>query len=260
MNQITEQLSAYLGVPCTFFPPAKDDKAILDAYFAAKERGSREGFVPMLIEAGEGSAETLVEQLYFNVDSGWKGGKLEREAVEAHRREVLAQPLKNGRELLAGMQKQWAEEAAEDGYQWPDEDTLGDFSEESGEGTDSFSGIWGYGRPRMTVPVILAEIPVQNPWEVFAYLPFGGWNECPDTPELMAAAKYWYEEYSAVPAVMTHDVLEFSVPRPVSRERAKELAMEQYAFAPDIVDQGCERVSVLANILACSTVWFFWWD
>ena len=112
----------------------------------------------------------------------------------------------------------------------------------------------------MTVPVVLAEIPVQNPWEIFAYLPFGGWNECPDTPDLMAAAKYWYEEYGAVPAVMTHDVLEFSVPKPVSWEQAKKLAVEQYTFAPDIVDQGCERVSVLANILMDSTVWFFWWD
>ena len=29
-----------------------------------------------------------------------------------------------------------------------------------------------------------------SPWEIFAYLPFGNWNECPDTPELMAVAKY----------------------------------------------------------------------
>ena len=38
-------------------------------------------------------------------------------------------------------------------------------------------------------PLILAKIPVKNPWEVFAYLPFGGWNECPDTAELMAIAR-----------------------------------------------------------------------
>ena len=38
----------------------------------------------------------------------------------------------------------------------------------------------------MTYPLILAKIPVKNPWEIFAYLPFGNWNECPNTPELMA--------------------------------------------------------------------------
>ena len=32
----------------------------------------------------------------------------------------------------------------------------------------------------MTYPLILAKIPVKNPWEIFAYLPFGNWNECPD--------------------------------------------------------------------------------
>ena len=52
----------------------------------------------------------------------------------------------------------------------------------------------------MTYPLILAKIPVKNPWEIFAYLPFGNWNDCPDTPDLMAAAKYWFEQYGAVPA------------------------------------------------------------
>ena len=78
----------------------------------------------------------------------------------------------------------------------------------------------------------------RNPWEVFAYLPFGGWNECPDTPELMAVTKYWFEQYGARPAVITHDVLELTVPAPVPKERAMELAQEQYAFCPDVVDQG----------------------
>ena len=42
----------------------------------------------------------------------------------------------------------------------------------------------------MTYPLILAKIPVKNPWEIVAYLPFGNWNECPDTPELMACLFY----------------------------------------------------------------------
>ena len=29
---------------------------------------------------------------------------------------------------------------------------------------------------RQTYPLILAKIPVKNPWEIFAYLPFGNWN------------------------------------------------------------------------------------
>ena len=36
---------------------------------------------------------------------------------------------------------------------------------------------------------------------------------------------------------MTHDELEFLLPVPVSKEKAMELAAEQYGFCPDIVDQ-----------------------
>ena len=111
----------------------------------------------------------------------------------------------------------------------------------------------------MTYPLILAKIPVKNPWEIFAYLPFGKWNECPDTLELMAAAKYWFEKYGAVPAVMSHDELEFNLPEPAGKEDVMELAAEQYGFCPDM-DQNFEQIGALADTLWQSTVWYFWWD
>ncbi len=116
-----------------------------------------------------------------------------------------------------------------------DTEVLGEMA--GGGVNDRFLGYWDY-ETRKTMPLILAHIPVKHPWEVFAYLPFGGWNECPDTDELMAVTKYWFEQYGAVPAVMTHDVLEFDLPAPVPQERAMEVAQEQYAFCPDVVDQG----------------------
>ena len=129
---------------------------------------------------------------------------------------------------------------------------------EGGEAIDHFLGISDF--HGKTIPLVLAEIPVQHPWEVFAYVPFGGWNECPSSQEHMAAAKYWYEKFGAVPAVITRDVLEYDLPVPVKREEAMALALEQYAFCPDIVDQGCQSVGYLADTLAMSTKWYFWWD
>ena len=79
---------------------------------------------------------------------------------------------------------------------------------EGGYDNDRFSCYWD-SDSHMTYPLILAKIPVKNPWEIFAYLPFGNWNECPDTPELMAVAKYWFEQHGAIPAAMSHDELEF---------------------------------------------------
>lgn len=72
----------------------------------------------------------------------------------------------------------------------------------------------------MTHPLILARIPVTEPWKIFAYLPFGNWNDCPANPELMAISKYWYEEYGAVPGTFTSDQLEYELPAPVPEDRA----------------------------------------
>jgi hypothetical protein len=124
-----------------------------------------------------------------------------------------------------------------------------------------FIGYWNY-ETQKTQPMILVKIPVQHPWEVFAYLPFGGWNDCPDTAALMAVSKYWHEQNGAAPAVLTYDTLEYSVPAPVSEESARELAKEQYAFCADIVEQGASGMTVgkLAADLKIATGWYFWWD
>ena len=37
----------------------------------------------------------------------------------------------------------------------------------------------------------------------------GGYNECPFPAEQVAVAKYWYEKYGAVPAVITHETIVF---------------------------------------------------
>lgn len=124
----------------------------------------------------------------------------------------------------------------------------------------TFSSYISYDGVNSTATVLLAEIPVANPWEIFAWLPFGGWNECPNTEDLMAVSKYWFEAYGAVPATINHDVLEYMVPEPVSKKKAEKLAWEMMAFCPDTVLQGAGDVEILADELTESTVWYFWWD
>lgn len=78
----------------------------------------------------------------------------------------------------------------------------------------------------------------------------------------MAAAKYWFKPHTAVSAATSHGELEFALPCPVSTEKAMEVALEQYGFCPDIVDQEPEDATVgaLADALRQSAVWYFWWD
>lgn len=135
-----------------------------------------------------------------------------------------------------------------------------DIDEEPEGGFDNnrYSSYWNTDT-NMTHPLILARIPVTEPWKIFAYLPFGNWNDCPANPELMAISKYWYEEYGAVPGTFTSDQLEYELPAPVPEDRAMEAAIQQYAFCPDM-DQSCDGIGSLADTLRQSRIWYFWWD
>ena len=255
-SKVAQAIMEYLDCECTYFPSMKDDDPIMAAYSYARRLGVREGFLPVLVKPDE----TLLECLVMNADPENEADcyEFDLKTVEEYRKKMLSAPAKDGKAILEALTGQRREEAEDDDMDWAEE-VLGEM--EGGYDNDRFSCYWG-SDSHMTYPLILAKIPVKNPWEIFAYLPFGNWNECPDTPELMAAAKYWFEQYGAIPAAMSHDELEFLLPDPVSKEKAMEVATEQYGLCPDIVDQEQDDPTVgnLADVLRQSTVWYFWWD
>ena len=112
-----------------------------------------------------------------------------------------------------------------------------------------------------TYELLFAKIPTSKPWEVFAWIPFGGWNECPKPKEMMAAAKYWYDEFGAVPGLITQNTLEMYLPKPINNiDVALKIAEQHYGFCRDIVDEDCSSIKSLADKINKSTVWYFWWD
>ena len=253
---LAEAMMKYLNCECTYFPSMKDDDPIMLAYNYAKRESVKEGFVPVLIKADD---EILWECLIMNSDPDSDGEDdytFAPDKVAEYRKKMLSAPVKNSKAVLEELIGQRKEEAEDDDMDW-DEEILGEM--EGGYDNRRFSSYWNSDN-NMTYPLILAKIPVKNPWEIFAYLPFGGWNECPDTPELMAVAKYWFEQHGAVPAAMSHDELEFLLPAPVSEKEAIDVAVELYGFCPDVIDQGPEDATVgaLADVLRQSTVWYFW--
>ena len=253
-SETAEALMAYLDCECTYFPSMADDDPIMCAYEYAGKNAAHEGFVPMLIAVDE----TLWECLMLNSDPAHEGDDdhaFDPDAVAAYRQSQLAAPLPDGRMVLEDGLAERRAEAEDDSMDW-DTEVVG--SMEGGFNNHRFSGYWN-SSTGMTHPVILARIPVRHPWEVFAHLPFGNWNDCPDTPQLMAVARYWFEKFGAVPAVMTHDELDFALPKPIGRELAVQTALEQYAFCPDM-DQNHESVGALADTLRQSKIWYFWWD
>ena len=256
-SEVAQAIMEYLDCECTYFPSMADDDPIMSAYSYARRDAAHEGFVPVLIRADD---ETLLECLVMNADPEHDADcyEFDLKTVTEYRKKMLSAPIKDGKAVLEALTGQRKEEAEDDDMDW-EEEVLGEM--EGGYDNDRFSCYWD-SDSHMTYPLILAKIPVKNPWEIFAYLPFGNWNECPDTPDLMAVARYWFEQYGAIPAAMSHDELEFDLPAPVSQEKAMEVATEQYGFCPDIVDQEQDEPTVgnLADVLRQSTVWYLWWD
>lgn len=253
-SDLAKAIMEYLDCECQYFPSMKDDDPIMSAYRYARRLGVREGYVPVLVKVDE----ILWECLILNSDPDNDGSEdytFDREKVRTYRMSMLSASVGGGRDILESLVRQRRLEAEDDDMDW-DEEIVGNV--QGGEGRDRLASYWNY-ETQMTDPMILAKIPVRNPWEIFAYLPFGNWNECPDTPELMATAKYWFERYDAVPAAMSHDELEFILPEPITEEDALDVAVEQYGLCPDM-DQNHGTMGHLADELRQSTVWYFWWD
>ena len=256
LSELAEALMEYLDCECTYFPSMKDDDPIMSAYSYARRDAAHEGFVPVLIRADD---ETLWECLILNSDPDSDGGDnytFDPDKVAEYRKKMLSAPVKDGKAVMEELIGQRKEEAEDDDMDW-DEEILGEM--EGGYENNRISCYWDSDTD-MTHPLILAKIPVKNPWEIFAYLPFGNWNDCPDTPQLMAAAKYWFEQYGAVPAAMSHDELEFLLPAPVPKEKSMDAAVELYGFCPDLDQNEDGSIGSLADALWQSTVWYFWWD
>lgn len=222
------------------FEKGTDPALVEQAYKAAFEAGRTGGFWPAILSLDEYAVEWLSEVA----------------GDEEERKKLIAGCQDNGKEILDERFAGYMEEQGED--------ELNDFIGEETEGDvdDSFISYCSFADGMLEADTLLLGIPVKDPWEIIAYLPMGGWNECPAPDEMMAICKYWYERYQAVPAAFTHDVMEFYAPLGLNGVDSIEAAKEHYAFCTDRIDQGTRTytVSELAAGLEGSSVWYFWWD
>lgn len=110
--------------------------------------------------------------------------------------------------------------------------------------------------------MLLLQIPTDDPADIPAYLPFGGWNDCPNAETQLAFTHYWREKYGAIPAALDNaDCLEFLVERPVADPlEAKKVAVEQFAFCSDLPFQVFEDFEQLTEFIHQSRQWYFRWD
>lgn len=98
------------------------------------------------------------------------------------------------------------------------------------------------------------EVPELMGWE-------GALNYAISGAEHSAVLKSWHRRYGAELMALTFDTVELSVPNPpTDASEVAAVASEQVAYCPDVVFQGAESVTALAEQQVYSDTWSFWWD
>lgn len=244
-KELVEKFKKLIDCPCRFYGTDSSDELLKD-YNESLERAKREGFIPFIIFVDD----NLLMDIMFEFDHECDD-EIDIEKIRTMRKELIANASSyEGKRWLDQTLKEYQDDSEH--YQ----EILGSPSDE------------GYEIPELYLessneeyPALLAEVPVSAPWQIFAWFPFGNWNGCPDKKALVNVGRYWFEQHGAVPAFITHDTLEMTVPQPVSDAQSLYLAKEQYAYCLDQVEQtGLQTIHALADSLRTSTVWHFWWD
>lgn len=106
----------------------------------------------------------------------------------------------------------------------------------------------------------LVSIPDDSPYNVFAYLPFGGFNGCPGNAQLLAVFKYWYEEYGIVPAAITYDSVQITFTKTLSKQEVNLLAEEILLLNIEVQSMEYPTKEDLVKGLKHSSYWLFWWN
>ncbi|MFF2448240.1 DUF4253 domain-containing protein [Neobacillus sp. NPDC058068] len=232
-----EEIIAKLGCDCSIIEE-NDVEGVMTMYHQALIEGKKDGYTPLIIIPSEMMLEivdTEMDNEYSNDD---------RETIIAKAEDI------DVKELLKRLLDEVMPMEDDEDY-----DITGEFSAK--EQTNFFLSI----EEVINEKIILAKIPTDKPWEVAAWVPMGGFNECPLPEEQVAVFKYWYEKYGATPALITPDVWELFVGNPPkTQEESELLAWEQFGFCGDIVWQGVGTVNSLSGTLINSSVWYFWWD
>ena len=195
-----EKFKKVIECPYRYYDTVSSDKLLKD-YNESLERGKIEGFIPIIIDVND----ALLMDIEFN-----------HKYIEK----------------IRTMRKELIDNASSyEGKRWLDE-TLKEYQEDS-EHYQKILGIpsdKGYEIQKLALEekyVLLAEVPVSEPWQLLAWFPFSYYNDCPDNKTLANVGKYWFEQYGAVPTFIAHNMLGMTVPQPVSDAQSLNLAKEQ---------------------------------
>jgi hypothetical protein len=249
MTEDCQTIIDFLGCDYELFENEPGGAKICARHEELWEVGRREGFTPLLILVSDTLAETI--------ELGYEDAGLEASAenAAAMRAGILQKAeTVDVDAFLAARLKEYTEMHEGD-------DITGKFKKQ-----DPVDYLISIKEKNKMPEIILAKIPTTKPWELAAWVPMGGFNDCPSPAAQVAVFRRWHEKYGAVPDVVSYDEweLELRGKDPVKDDAGAEaLAKEQFAFCYDIVMQageGYNSIRALASRLKGSSIWYFRWD
>ena len=176
---------------------AKDYKEIEKKYLASYKEGKEKGFTPVFLVLDD----VLLEKFELDMEDENTDNIMDIVKSNLEKYKDI-----NAVEFLKKFQEENTEDIREsmDDY-FTEKDYKFDDSEKYNLELSTLFDFNGIFKDN----VILVKVPTKNPYEVLGYFGMGGYNACPFPAEQVAVAKYWYEKYRAVPAVITYDTIEF---------------------------------------------------
>ena len=253
-------IEAFLGCECEYIPANTDPDEVLRRFDVTEMFCRNNGMCPVLVAVDDILAEAFFENAGIPLPEGDSIPPGDMERITKYRNELIASysPANAEAVILAGEQR--AAELLKDRQfkkiLW--ESKVIEF-DDNNKCMEAFRDI----QTRKTRELLLAKIPVSEPWQVAAWFPMGGWNGCPSPEDMLAMAKRWYQKYGAVICCVTYDEMEFHVANlPSTREEALALAKEHFYFCEDRLTQygGYYNLATLVDGLLRSRYWYFWWD
>ncbi len=248
VDKTAKLLGTYFDCDYEYFKEDSPYEDVLARFSECEQEGLTQGYTPVIVTIDD----SLYEQFILNADCE---DKLDLDKIRAYRQDLLNTKLEDGKEVLNSLLNTYKQDAKEDGFDF-EKDFVGSIS----HGTSFNDAISFLNDNNNTVALCIVKVPVKNPWEVFAYLPMGDFNDCPSNERLMAISKYFYEKYDAKIMAITHSALEYSVEKFIKdKDVALNEAKLMYGFCPDIL-QNFDTIGEFAGTLINSSMWYFWWD
>lgn len=141
-------------------------------------------------------------------------------------------------------------------HPWPGRAAAGAPQDDPDEHADDFAEF-----QLADTPAQLGLVAAATGAQALAVCGWSGPANYADTDQIAAVVADWEHRFGARVVTVGFDTLELSVAAPpVTIEHARSVAVEQFAFCPDLVWQGTGKLEKLAEQLVGAVNWSFWWD